>query len=231
MQVADIMTTDVVSVQPDATVQEIAGVLLKHRISAVPVTGSEGQVVGIVSEGDLMRRSEIETAARHSWWLAEVLSPGEDPTNYIKTHGRKAADVMTRKVISVTADVPLREVAGLLERHHIKRVPVVRDGKLAGIISRANILQALAAQSAQSVAEVASDDQDIRENVLKELSKISGMDAPRLNVIVANGNVQLWGIVDAPAKKKAAQIAVENVHGVKVVENNLGFVPAWIYAD
>ena len=226
MQAADIMTTNVVSVQADTTIQEIASLLLQHRISAVPVVDGNQHVIGIVSEGDLMRRPEIDTNNRHSWWLAAIFSTRDKTADYIKTHGRKAFDVMTPGAITVAEDTPLYEIAGLLEKHHIKRVPVMRDNRLVGIVSRANLVHALAAQGAQTAQVGTSDDKTIREALMKELTTIVGLDAPLINVTVTEGVVQIWGIVDATNKKQAAQIAAENIAGVKAVENNLGNMPA-----
>ena len=229
MQAADVMTTNVITVQPETGVREIARLLLKHRISAVPVVDTDQRVLGIVSEGDLMRRAENDTEARHSWWLEAIAYPGQKAAEYIKTHGLRASDVMTRNLVTVTEDAPLTEIARLLERHHIKRTPVMRDGRLVGIVSRANLLHGLATKAAESVGPSSSDDQTIREKLLHALSKEAGLDTALINVIVNDGVVQLWGIVDSENEKKAAQIAAENTPGVKAIENNLGQVPAWAW--
>lgn len=164
MQAADVMTTNVITVQPDTGVREIARLLLKHRISAVPVVDTEQRARGIVSEGDLMRRAENDTDRRHSLWLEVIFSTPEKAADYIKTHGRTADDVMTRDVVTVKEDTPLHEIVGLLERHHIKRAPVTRDGRLVGIVSRANLLHGLAAKAAESAGPSSSDDQTIPGN-------------------------------------------------------------------
>lgn len=228
MQAADIMTKTVITVQPDTGVREIASLLLKHRISAVPVVGPDRGILGVVSEGDLMRRAENDTETRHSWWLEMISSPQERAGTFIKTHGRKAGDVMTHNVISVTEDTPLHEIARLLEKHHIKRVPVIRDGRLVGIVSRANLLHGLAAKRAESAGPGSSDDQAIREQLLKALYNDVGLDTAKINLIVNDGVVELWGFVDSGTEKKAAQIAAQNTPGVKTVENHLGKVPPWV---
>jgi CBS domain-containing protein len=219
------MTTNVVTVQPDTGVPEIARLLLKHRISAVPVVDADRRVLGIVSEGDLMRRAETDTESRHSWWLEAIFTTQDRAEEYIKTHGRKAGDLMTRDVVGVTEDTPLYEIAGLLEKHHIKRVPVTRDGRLIGIVSRANLLHGLAAKGAESTGPSSSDDQTIREKLLHALSKEVGLDMALINVVVNGGVVQLWGLVGSGTEKKAAQVSAENTPGVKAVENHLGQVP------
>ncbi len=229
MHVADVMTTNVIAVQPDTEIREIAVLLLKHRISAVPVVDAEQQLVGIVSEGDLVRRVENETDGPRSWWL-RAITMDEKAGDYIKTHGRKASDVMSRNVVVVTEATPLNEVARLLEKYRIKRVPVVRDGHLAGIVSRANLLHGLAAGA--TIAEPGSvEDRTIRERLLDTLSTEVGLGTGRINVTVTNGVVELWGIVDSCTEKKAAQVAAENAPGVVAVENHLGQIPAWVWAE
>ncbi|HEU01984.1 hypothetical protein LCGC14_0613510 [marine sediment metagenome] len=229
MRAADVMTSNVITVQQDTEVREIARVLLKHRISAVPVVDAGQRVLGIVSEGDLMQRAENDTDKRPSWWLEAVLSLQDRAEEYIKTHGRKAADVMTRHVVAVAEDTPLREIAKLLEKHHIKRVPVMREGRLIGIVSRANLLHGLAAKGADGPSS--STDQLIREQLLHALSDEAGLNTALINVIVVDGTVQIWGIVDSANEKTAAQVAAENIAGVKSIENHLGQVPAWAWAD
>lgn len=158
MQAADVMTTTVITVQLDTQVRKIVELLLTHRISAVPVVDTDQRVLGIVSEGDLMRRMENDTDNRHSWWLEEILSTRGTAREYIKSRGRKAGNVMTPDVVTVEEETPLYEIARLLERHHLKRVPVTRDGKLVGIVSRANLLHGLAAREAESAGPRSSDD-------------------------------------------------------------------------
>lgn len=225
MQAADIMTTNVITVYPETEVREIARLLLKNRISAVPVVDAGQHVLGIVSEGDLMRRAESDTNKRHSWWLEAIFSNQDRSKEYIKTHGRKASDVMTRDPIGVTEDTPLYEIAELLEKNHIKRVPVTRDGQLVGIVSRANVLHGLAATKAESPRPSSTDDQTIREKLLHVLSEEAGLDTALINVIVNKGVVQFWGLASSRAQIKAAQIAAENTPGVKSIENHLGQVP------
>ena len=225
MQAVDIMTTNVITVQPDTGVREIAGLLLKYRISAVPVVDGDQHVLGIVSEGDLMRRPENDTDRRPSWWLEDLFSIPEGTSEYIKTHGRKAADVMTPKVVTVAKETPLHEIASLLEKDHIKRVPVVDDGRLIGIVSRANLLHGLTAMGAQITGSNSPDDKAIRETLIGVLSNAAGLDTRLINVIVNDGVVQLWGLIDSPTEKKAAQVAAENIPGVKSIQNNLAQVP------
>lgn len=231
MHAIDVMTTNVITAREDTPVQEIAGLMLKHRISALPVVSADQRVIGIVSEGDLMRRAETETEARYAWWLAPLLSKQDRTGNFIKAHALRAGDLMTRNPITVTEDTSLRDIANLLEKKQIKRVPVTRDGKLVGIVSRSNLLQGLASRSAPEIGPSAADDRTIRATLTRTLSEQTGIDTAVINVIVENGVVQLWGLVDTAEEAKAAQVAAETTPGVKSVVNNLGHVPGWVWAD
>ncbi len=231
MQAKDIMTTTVISVLPETSVRDIAGILLTHRISAVPVVDADNRAVGIVSEGDLMRRDENETVARQSWWLEALFSADDKAAAYVKSHGMMAGEVMTRDLVAVAEDTPVDKIAALLEKHHIKRAPVLRDGKLVGIVSRANLLQGLARRGSAERAPVSVDDRTIRESLMQTLCTDVGLRAGRINVLVEDGAVQLWGLVESRNEKKAAQLAAENTPGVKSVENNLGQVPGWVSAN
>jgi CBS domain-containing protein len=221
------MTTKLVTSEPDTSVRDIAKLMLAHRISGIPIVDKSQRVLGMVSEGDLMRRPESETERTPSWWLEAVFSPRDKAADYIKAHGSKAVDVMTRDVLTVDEDMPIRDVARLLEEHKIKRVPVVRDGKLVGIISRANLLHGLAASGSDELHPGAADDRTIRETLLRTLADEAGINTAMVNVIVTDGAVQLWGLVDSAREKKAARLAAESIAGVKSVENNLGQLPAW----
>ncbi|APX92301.1 hypothetical protein BWR19_04750 [Halomonas sp. 1513] len=225
MQAFDVMTHDVISVSVDTEVREIAGLLLEQRISAVPVVGAQDEVLGIVSEGDLMRRVETGTERRSSWWLTNLFSGTQSAGEYVKSHGRKAGEIMTPNPVTVAEDTPLGEVAKLLEKHHIKRVPVVRDGRLVGIVSRANLLHGLAMAGVSQAQAPSSDDRDIRAAIIKELKDNTNVMTDHLNVMVSGGEVQLWGLVESKQEKLAVQVAAENVSGVTRVENHLGFMP------
>lgn len=230
MQALDVMTTNIITVEPDTPVKEIARLLLRHRISAVPVVGADRQVLGVVSEGDLMRRPENETESRHSWWLEMFASTQEKAVNYIESHGQHARDIMTTDVISVPATMPLYEIAALLEKHRIKRVPVTTDGRIVGIVSRSNLLHGLAIERPESERQHSPEDRSIRTKLLEVLSKEVGIDTWLINVVVDDGVVQLWGIVSSSPEKKAAQLAAENTDGVTAVENNLSIMQAWKWA-
>lgn len=222
MQATDVMTKDVITVSPEAEVREIVELLIRHRISALPVVTADQRVVGIVSEGDLMRRVENTTDKRDSWWLSALFSGSNDAEKYIKSHGRKAVDIMSRDPVTVTEDTPLYKIAQTLEKHHIKRVPVVKDGKLVGIVSRANLLQGFALAGKDDTAGGSNDDQTLRDAVMHDLTAKAGLAGGRINVVVSEGEVQLWGLVDTATEQKAASVAAEGIKGVKRVINNLG---------
>jgi CBS domain-containing protein len=220
MKARDVMVSPVITIKPQATVKEVAQILLKHHISALPVVDDGGRLVGVVSEGDLMRRADLGTQRRSSWWLAALFA--EEATlasDYVKAHGRKVADVMTKKVVTVTPDTSLNAVAALLERHSIKRVPVVETGKLLGIVSRANLIQALATDRTEM--DVPVPDSKLRDKLLEHLKAQPWAHLSLLNVTVNDGVVELWGITQSKAEKQALRVAAENVPGVRTVHDNV----------
>jgi CBS domain-containing protein len=221
MQAKDIMTGNVITVSEDAPVHEIVSLLLKYRISAVPVIDSAQRVVGIVSEGDLLRgEGTSQPRARHPWWL-ETVFVGQTIA-YDKVSGARAGAVMTRNVITVDEETPLNEIAELLERHHIKRAPVLKDGKLAGIVSRANLLHGLANTIADHHEPGAAKDRQLRNELVKLLLAKHELDTALVNVTVTNGNVRLWGIVENAGQAAAAETAARSLPEVKSLVNNLG---------
>ena len=226
MKAADVMVTNVITVGPDACVQDVARTLLDARISGVPVIGPKGELLGVVSEGDLMRRVEAGTGRRRPWWLAIFTDREVLAAEFIREHSRKVTDVMTRDVVTASPDTPLSTIANLLEKNAIKRVPIVKDGKIVGIVSRANLLQALASLSKKTDAVTAADDSKIRENVLTQLDAEPWTRPALINVIVQDGTVELWGIVDSVSEKKAVRVAAEVTPGVRAVNDNLIIRPA-----
>ena len=221
MRAADIMSAPVVSVGPDTSVKEIAALLFKKRISAVPVL-DEGRLIGLVSEGDLLRRKEIGTdrAARAgSWWL-RMFDIDPAPVEYIKSHARRARDVMTRDVVTVAPETPVAEIATVLESRGIKRVPVMRDEQLVGIVSRANLVQALAGMPRAAVRMTPPADQAIRGRLLAELGRQSWWREMASNVIVTDGIVHYFGTIQSDDQRDAARVAAENIPGVRGVEDH-----------
>lgn len=226
MKASDIMVHDVVSVGPTSNVQDVAELLLRHRISAVPVVDAKGKLVGIVSEGDLMRRAEAGTGHEHSWWLRLLMGRDTLAAEFVKEHSRKVADVMTRNVITAAPDASVAEIATTLERNSIKRVPIVKDGKLVGIVSRANLLQALASLRKEISVEKPVADTELRTRLLERLKAEPWVRASLINVTVTEGTVDLWGIVDSNTEKQALRVAVEVTPGVRSVNDNLLIRPA-----
>jgi CBS domain-containing protein len=224
MQARDVMTSPVLTVTAGATVQEIARLLLDRHISAVPVVDAGGMLLGVVSEGDLIRRADSGTERHPSWWLSLVSDPEDDARNYLKSHGLRASDVMTRNVIAVTEDTPVPEIADLLEKHRIKRVPVVRDGCVVGIVSRANLLQALVARPAASGVTTSGDDRALREAVFAAV-KSTGARTVYVNVLVTDGIAHLWGMAHSNPERDAMRVAAETVPGVKRVEERISILP------
>lgn len=228
MRIRDVMTTEVAVVAADTPVEEVAQFLLDRHISAAPVVDEAGDLVGIVSEGDLIRRPETGTERHRSWWLALLTSPEDLAGEYVKSHGHRASDVMTSDVITVHEDMLLGELATLLEKRHIKRAPVMREGKLVGIVSRADILRALATTRASAPPAPSADDRSIREQLLAALAKEGLPRGPQVNVVVSEGVVHLWGLVESEEERKALRVAAESITGVRGIEDHLGHRPRYV---
>jgi CBS domain-containing protein len=239
MRAKDIMTTRVITVSDDTPVEEIARTLLKWRISAVPVVGADERMVGLVSEGDLVLRPEARSDGEGSWWLSGLIEPEERARRYAKARGHLAKDVMTTKVITADENDTLVDLAMMLEEHGIKRVPILRRGRLIGIVSRANLLHGLAAlpgpeSAAEAPARLATvrkplgpDDRAIRATILNTVHNDIDVRGS-LNVIVSKGVVDLWGGVETEVQRQAVRAAAENVPNVVAVKDHLTVLPAAI---
>ena len=225
MKARDVMVSPVITVDPDCSVRDLARLLVERRISAAPVVDSRGQVVGIVSEGNLMHRSETDTERRHPWWLRTFMAPSTLAAEFAKAHGRKVSDIMARDVITADPDTSLSEIAILLERNGIKRVPIIKDGQLVGIVTRANLVQASA--GAGAALDIQPTDAAIRDRLLAHLKAQPWAHTSLLNVIVRDGVVDLWGMTTSQAEKEAVRIAAESMNGVRAVNDHVvaDFVP------
>ena len=223
MLASDVMTRNVLTVAPDATIEAAVRLMLEHRISGLPVTGDGGRVVGMVTEGDFLRRAELGTERRRPRWLEYLLGPSVIADEYTHSRGRKVAEVMTRELASVAEDTPVEDIVRLMERHRIKRVPVLRDGVLVGIVTRANLLRALAALAGEAPAASAGD-VAIREQLMAEIVRQTWTPLSSVDVVVRNGIVQLWGVILDDAQRQALKVAAENIPGVKGVEDNMVWV-------
>jgi CBS domain-containing protein len=221
MQAQDVMTTKVVAVAPDTPVAEIAKLLVERQISGVPVVSDDRRLLGIVSEGDLIHGLGKE-GARRSWWLDLLASPQTRAKEYLKSHGRLASDVMTREVVSVTPDTPLPEIARLLEARRIKRVPVLQDSELVGIVSRADLLHEFALQPSP---DANADDRALRQRLTVEFERSGVTSHPYVNIVVHDGAVELWGIVRSGEEAEALRRVAARVPGVARVESHLAVHP------
>jgi CBS domain-containing protein len=226
MQARDIMTAQVVTIAANATIRELADLLVKRGVSGVPVVGPKGELVGIVSEGDLIRRSEIGTARSRSWWLRLLAGEHALAADFIKENARHVADVMTRDVVTAEPDATLGHLARLLERHAIKRIPIVHNKQLVGIVSRANLVQAFASLEKKPHLELSPTDAAIRDRILHRLESEPWAHTSLLNVLVKDGVVDLWGIVHTAIEKDAVRVAAEATPGVRAVNDNLILRPA-----
>ena len=223
MKAMDVMVRDVVTVSPQDDIADVIKLLAEHDISALPVVDDDGHVVGVISEADLIHREENGTGKHRPWWL-EALTPASTLANeFAKSHGRRVYELMSTDVVSASEDTPLGQIATLLEKHRIKRIPILRDGRLVGIVSRANLIQALAS----SLPQVATGDSDrkIRVELLDRLHDQDWTDFGSRNIIVTGGVVHLWGLVGSPEEHKALIALAEGVPGVVKVSDET--IPAY----
>ena len=226
MNAADVMTTKVITVTPESSVGDAAKLMLQYRISGLPVVDRKGELVGIVTEGDFLRRGETGTERRRPRWLEFILGPGRLSSEYVQAYGRKIADVMTSNPVSITEDVSLENVVDTLERHRVKRLPVMRDGKLVGIVSRANLVQAFATVLPRTEGP-RPEDSEIRRQILEEVDR-QPWGATLVNVTVQDGVAELWGTVLDERERQALRVAVENVPGVAGIKDHRASVEPYV---
>lgn len=224
MKAADIMTKGLVSVDPDLPVKEIAALMLARNVSAVPVLDRSGDLVGIVSEGDLMRRSELATEKQRSWWLRLFIGDDYLAHEFVKSHGLRARDIMTRNVVTVDEATPVPEIVSLLEENRIKRVPVTRGGRVVGIVSRANLLRALASGARPAAEESSNADRKIQSRILAELERQPWWHKRNCNIVVSDGIAHLWGTTESPEEREALRVVAETTEGVRGVRNHVNVV-------
>jgi CBS domain-containing protein len=220
MKAQDVMVRDVVTVGPDTNVTEAVALLVEHDISALPVIDADGDLIGILSEADLLERGELGAERQHPWWIETLMPASTLAAEFAKAHGKKVAEVMSTRVITAHEDTPVSEIAALLERHRIKRVPIVSDGKVIGIVSRSNLIQALA--SSKPAAEpITETDHEIRLELLDRLGKQKWTDFGGRNIIVHDGVVHLWGLVGSESERKALTALAHGVPGVADVADEM----------
>jgi CBS domain-containing protein len=221
VQVRDVMTRNVISVAAGETILNAVNTMLQNRISGLPVVDAQGNLIGMLTEGDFLRRGEIGTQRRRPKWMEFLVGPGRLADEYVHASGRKVEGVMTADPVTVAEDDSLETVVELMERRHIKRLPVLRDGNVVGIVSRANLMLALASLARETQAPTGGD-AVIRDRILAGFEKQRW--APRVNVVVKNGVADLWGTIMDERERRACLIAVENVAGVNEVHDHLVWV-------
>jgi CBS domain-containing protein len=224
MNAADIMTQPVVSVAPEETIAEAARLMVQHRISGLPVIDKSGALLGIVTEGDLLHRAELGTERQRHRWIELLMGPGRLAGDYVDAHARKVGEVMSEAVVSVTPHDPLSDVVELMEKRHIKRLPVVEDGQLVGIISRANLVRALLHSLDHEAKAGTLGDSQIRDRIQAVIDQERWGPRFSVAVTVKDGVVELRGAVTDERERTALRVAAENVAGVKAVRDHIVWV-------
>jgi len=223
MKAKDVMTHRVISIESNANILQAARLMLQNRISGLPVVDGSGNLVGVVTEGDFLRRSETATERKRPRWLEFLLGSGRLADDFVHSHGRKVEEIMTPNPRTITENTPLNEIVQMMEKYRIKRLPVVRGPRLVGIVSRANLLHALASV-ARDIKPVAGGDEAIRTQLLKELDKQKWAPAALINIVVRNGIVELCGSITDERQRAALTVMAENISGVKSVRDHLVWV-------
>lgn len=224
MNASDVMTRDdIVTVRRGSSIADAIRLMLDNRVSGLPVLDDEGKVIGILTEGDLLRRSETGTERHRPRWLEFLMGPGRIAEEYVRTHGRKVEEIMTRDLATATADTPLDDVVQMMERRRIKRVPVLAGDSLVGMVSRADLLRALARTLDEQPAAMHSDN-EILESIHAELAKAAWVPKDGLAITVTNGIVDLNGVILDEKEREALRVVAENSPGVKAVEDHLVWI-------
>ncbi len=223
MIVADVMTRNCVTIAPDATVEAAVNLMLAHRISGLFVVDKDGNLAGVLTEGDLLRRDELGTQRHRPWWLRLLASPARQAQDFTQANGRHVRDVMTEDVISIPQDAPLQDVVATMEKHRIKRLPVTADGHVVGVVSRSDLLRALVGR-VQPMEPQDSDDRSIRTAILNALEAQSWAPTTTLNVTVAGGVVDLWGTITNEPERHGIRVIAENTPGVKSVNDHMVYI-------
>lgn len=220
MQAQDVMSRNVVTVTPGDTILHAIRLMLQHKVSGLPVVDGSGNLVGMVTEGDFLRRTETQTVRRRPRWVEFLMGPGPLASEYSRAAGRFVAEVMTADVVVAAAHMELQEVVDLMERHHVKRLPVISAGRLAGIVTRKDLLRALIGRSPKVASE--SDDETIRNRLVAELRAKSW--APAIDISVSNGRVTLTGAIFDDRQRDAVRVLAENIAGVKGIDDQLVWI-------
>lgn len=220
MKASEVMASDVITVAPQTTVREIASVMAERRISGVPVVDEAGKLVGILSETDLLHRAETGTEKRRKWWLGAFIDADQLAREYAAAHARRAADIMSKNVVTIDADADLAEVADLLDRRRLKRAPVVKNGRLVGIITRGDLVRALVAQQSRAESAAAADPDALLKAITQRMRRETWLDSSLVTVEVNDGVVELTGMAASADQRRALRLLVEDTPGVKAVNDN-----------
>ena len=223
MKAKDVMTRKAISVAPEATVLQAARLMLQHHISGLPVLDKKGDLVGILSEGDFLRRRETKTERRRARWLEFLLGPGRVAADYVHSHGSKVSEVMTPEVKTIGEETALEDIVQTMEKNHIKRMPVLRGAKLVGIVTRSDLMHAMVSLARVAPSAPASD-AAIRDRLLAEIQKQEWAPIATASVVVHDGVVELWGMIVDERQRDALKVAAENVPGVKTVKDHLVWI-------
>ncbi len=226
MKASEVMARDVVTVSPQTSVKEIAVLMSQRRISGIPVVDADGKLAGIVSESDLLHRAETGTERRRKWWLGAFVDSDQLAREYAASHARRASDIMSTKVVSVDAGMDLGQVADLLDRRKLKRVPVVEGGRLVGIITRGDLVRALVAQQSQTTGAEAAGDGAVLAAVQERMHREGWLDSSLVTVVIKQGVAELSGLAASSDQRRALRLLVEDTPGVARVEDNLRLRPA-----
>jgi CBS domain-containing protein len=223
LQARDIMTRNVATVHPETSVHDVAKVMTERHISGVPVVDQKLNILGIVTEADLLHRVETHTEKKSSWWLRLFSDSEQLAREFSKAHGRTAGDIMTRNVIVVPENAPLDLIADAFDTHRIKRVPVTRDGALVGIVSRGDIVRAILrlTERVQEKDSLGRDKSVVRQAVLERIREQPWVNGGTVNVIVTESAVELWGSTETEDQRRAIRILVEEMPQVGAVEDHL----------
>jgi CBS domain-containing protein len=223
MIAADVMTRNCITVAPDATVEEAVNLMLSRNISGLFVVDKAGELAGVITEGDLLRRDELGTERHRPWWLRLFASPARQAADFTRANGRHVRDVMTEDVLSIALDAPLEDVVETMEKNRIKRLPVTAGGKVVGVVSRSDLMRALIGR-VRNVEPLATDDRTIRTTMLNALEAQAWAPMTTLNVTVADGVVDLWGTITNEEERHGIRVIAENTQGVRSVNDHLVYI-------
>jgi CBS domain-containing protein len=223
MRAKDIMTRDPITIAPDASVMQAVRLMLQHRISSLPVVAASGTLVGILAEGDLLRRGELGINGRRPRWIEFLIGSGQFADEYMQACGRKVYEIMSRQVFTASEETTTAEIVYIMKKRGIHRLPIVQGGKLVGIVTRSDLVRALA-RVLRSRKPQPPDDASMRSHLMAELNRHTWAPSRLINVVILDGVIQLWGVITEEGQRNAIRVAAENTPGAKAVEDHLMLV-------